>query len=194
MLIEKPLDILTDAELTLSELQFLLNSSMKTAPVCGPACDVYTEKRCDKNCEDAASFLSSDIDYPLEEIIAPLAFEIKRMGVYEPCWSCEGHLGLDGELWKLPMVWFYTNSMTYVRVMSQAIKEMYYQKKISNEWIVVVTHSNADNAAICFSLEPDKSYEKPNLESLQQDVKNIADLIVNMVGVEAQRLSSTINK
>ena len=193
MLIKEPVDLPSNTDVARAELEFLLNLAMKSSPVCGSDCNLYKEKTCDKTCSDAPHFLSSDKSYPLEKVITPLVFEVKRLGVYEPCWSCEGHLGLDGELWKLPMVWFYTSSMIYVRILAQAVKEMYYQKKISNEWVVVVTHSNVDNPAICFSLEPDKSFEKPSLESLHQDVINMAELLVNMVRNEAQRLITTIN-
>lgn len=194
MLIQKPIELEVDADATLNELRYLLTEAMKEAPVCCSDCELYKDKPCEKNCTDAAEMLTSEKGYPLESKITPLVFELKRLGVYEPCWSCEGHLGLDGELWKLPMVWFYANSMIYVRVLSQAIKELFYQKEIANEWVVIVTHANSDSPAICFSLQPDKGYEKPDLDSLQNDISTIAERLVDVVKIETRRLISTINK
>ncbi len=49
--------------------------------------------------------LSSDPEsHPLESRIAPLVYELKRLEVFDPCWSCAGHNGTDGALWKIPRV------------------------------------------------------------------------------------------
>lgn len=193
MLINKAVSLSADAGETKKELLFLLNSATLHAPVCSPECELHRDTGCDKNCGSAAELLSSEKGYPLEDKITPLVFEIKRMGVFEPCWSCEGHLGLDGKLWKLPMIWFYAKSMVHIRVLSDALKELHHNKTILNEWVIAVTHSDADNPSTCLSLRPERVLEAQDLTSLHQDIKNMEENLVGVVRSVAQKLVNKLN-
>ena len=54
---------------------------------------------CEATCPEAPKALTSDpVNYPIETGIVSLVFEMKRLGIFEPCWSCEGHLGPAGDL------------------------------------------------------------------------------------------------
>jgi len=65
--------------------------------------------------------MTTDANFPIESGIAPLVFELKRLGVFEPCWSCEGHNDPGGNLWKIPRVWFYCDSV--VQVLGKTLRE-----------------------------------------------------------------------
>jgi hypothetical protein len=193
MLVGKAKKLSVDADEIRNELKFLMDSAALSEPICNPDCTIYNDTGCQKNCLSAPKYLSSDVEYPLEKKVAPLAFELKRMGVFEPCWSCEGHLSADGKLWKLPRVWLYVHSIVHVRVLSLALKEMFINGILENEWGVVVTYSNVDNPSTCFSLQPEGAMELKDLNSLHKDLENMATKLVGMVRYEAQILINKVN-
>ena len=107
----------TDRSLTRREdLRQLMKSGSAGVPVCAPDCPAASPARCSRNCPDVPNMMSSDPQYPLENGIAPLAYELKRLEAFQPCWSCEGHYGSGGPgdgLWKKPSVWFYCDSVVH---------------------------------------------------------------------------------
>ena len=148
-------------------------------PVCGSNCPDYDPAvGCHRFCQAAPLRLSSDPTSPLEPLIAPLTFELKRLGVFHPCWSCEGHNDQAGQLWKLPRVWFYAHSVVHIRALGEALDRLFIDKRVSARWRVVLTHSDADNPDTTFSLEPEPAAEQ-RLSDLQADARAIAE------GVEA---------
>jgi hypothetical protein len=83
----------------------LEGSAGKPAP-CVPTCPLDQPRDCSRHCPNIPQALSSDPENnPIEISIAPLVFEGNRLGVFDTCWSCEGHNGPDGKLWKMPKVW-----------------------------------------------------------------------------------------
>ena len=131
--------------------------------ICGARCTLVCPQcgstacrcTCSPQCAEAPRALSSDPDrYPIEPAVLPLVFEMKRIGLFEPCWSCEGHLGTDGALWKLPRVWFYCDSMAHLRLLADLLDALEFSHRLAVRWQVVVTFSNADNPHTTFSLEP----------------------------------------
>ena len=141
-------------------------------PVCRPSCSHYDSKiGCNHQCAGIALHLSSETErYPLEPKIAPLAFEIKRLGVFVPCWSCEGHDHQQGGLWKKPRVWFYSDSGVHVRALTDAINELNTAHKLSTLWGIVLTHSEIDNPSTTFSIEPLEPDNEPGVAPLHQDL------------------------
>ncbi len=70
--------------------------------------------------------MSCDPDHhPIEPAVLPLVFAMKRQGTFQPCWSCEGHLGLDGTLWKIPRIWFYARSLVAARLLTEGLGDLY---------------------------------------------------------------------
>jgi len=123
--------------------------------------------------------LTSDPNFPIETLIAPLAFELKRLGVFKPCWSCEGHNDHAGELWKIPRVWFYGDSVVHVRLLSDVLKELEIDGRLQTPWQVRLTFSDEDNPATTFSLEPETgSGPELSLDALQEDVKVLTQYLV----------------
>jgi hypothetical protein len=164
------------------ELQRARELGPLPGPVCCSGCPEYDPARgCDRNCPFAPSRLSSEAEkYPLETLIAPLVFELKKLGVFLPCWSCEGHNDANGALWKIPRVWFYSDSVVHLRVLDNAVNALFLNQRISIPWGVALIFSHPENLDTTFSLEP-KVYEKKSyLADLQSDLKIITE---NLTGL-----------
>ncbi len=177
------------------ELGEILHGGMDGVPVCAPDCPKAGAARCSRHCPDIPRVLSSDPEnHPLEGRIAPLAYELKRLEVFDPCWSCEGHNDAEGALWKIPRVWFYCRSVVHLRVLADALKELHLDRRLSVQWRVVLTFSDGDNADTTFSLEPDalapsRRAPRSPLAALQRDVETIAEHLREVVFNEALKLS-----
>ncbi|MEE8332841.1 MAG: hypothetical protein V3R85_03250 [Alphaproteobacteria bacterium] len=162
-------------------------------PQCGStACQC----ECSPDCPDASSMLSAEPDqYPVEPGITPLVFEMKRLGLFTPCWSCEGHLRPDRSLWKMPSVWFYCDSMVHVRLLSQGLSNLRTARALSAPWHVAVTFSDADNPETTFALEPSRAGdEKLSLPALQKDAGVIARALNKMMNEEGRTLQREAGK
>lgn len=116
--------------------------------------------------------LSSNTASPLEPLISPLTFELKRLGVFHPCWSCEGHNDGAGRR-KLPRVWFYADSVVHIRALGEALDRLFMEKRVWARWRVVLTYSDADNPDTTFSLELKPSGDRQPLSDLQADARAI---------------------
>lgn len=166
--------------------------------ICGPGCRTVCPKcgstacqcMCSMHCPECPGALSSDREhYPVEPAILPLVFEMKRLDMFWPCWSCEGHLHPDGSLWKVPRVWFYCNSMIHVRLLSNGVSALKLSGKLSAPWQVIVTFSDDDNPDTTFSLEPTlQPGVVHELTGLQKDVAVIAGALDTMIPEHARKL------
>lgn len=156
-----------------------------------PSCGATNcQCRCSAACPDAPAMMSEDpVKEPIEPAVAPLVFAMKRLELFQPCWSCEGHTGLDGSLWKLPKVWFYTRSLVGVRLLSDGIKELEHSRQLAGRWHIAVTFSDRDNVDTTFSLEPVAPLaEGVRLADLQNDLTIMARSLPGMIGNQANRL------
>ena len=156
----------------------------------GADCPRAGLERCSRHCPDIPRVLTSDPEnHPLESRIAPLVYELKRLEVFDPCWSCEGHNGADGALWKIPRVWFYCRSVVHLRVLADALEQLHLDHRLNVPWRIVLTFSDGDNADTTFSLEPSPAASRPLLAPLQRDVDTIAQHLRDLVFDEARKLS-----
>lgn len=144
-------------------------------PVCTDNCPAYNPSvGCHRLCQKAPLFLSSEPDsYPLDILVSPLVFEIKKLGIFEPCWSCEGHNDPSGNLWKIPRIWFYANSVVHIRVLADAIMQIYTKIGLNTKWVVEITHSDNDNPDTTFSLHPKIENDDIDLKKLQADLETV---------------------
>ena len=112
--------------------------------------------RCHRFCPAAPRRLSSEGERgPVEPLVAPLVFELKKLGVFYPCWSCEGHEDQNGQVRNIPRVWFYADSVVHIRGLAEAINGLRNAGRLAARWQIVLTHSDADNPDTTFSLEPE---------------------------------------
>ncbi len=169
----------------------------QTCAVICPGCgSTGCQCACSAHCPEAPRALSSDPDkYPVEPGIMPLVFEMKRLDMFRPCWSCEGHLHPDGSLWKVPRVWFYCDSMVHIRLLADGLKDMESSGLIRAPWQVVVTFSDSDNPETTFSVEP-AQFPGSNfrLPMLQKDVAAIAGSLREMMTTLGKNLQHDTRK
>jgi len=110
----------------------------------------------------------------VEPLVAPLVFELKRLGVFYPCWSCEGHADQTGKLRTIPRVWFYADSVVHIRGLAEAVNRLFNEHRLSARWNVIVTYSDADNPDTTFSLEPQATTEF-SLNGLHGDLRVMSE-------------------
>ena len=131
--------------------------------------------RCHRFCPAAPRRLSSEGERgPVEPLVAPLVFELKKLGVFYPCWSCEGHEDQNGQVRNIPRVWFYADSVVHIRGLAEAINGLRNAGRLAARWQIVLTHSDADNPDTTFSLEPEPATED-SLHSLQNDLRVMSE-------------------
>ena len=169
-----------------ADLEKASSAGVNEGRICSPECDAVCPSCsstscaccCSSDCAHIPAVLTSDPNFPIETMIAPLAFELKRLGVFEPCWSCEGHNDHDDKLWKIPRVWFYCDSVVHVRLLSDVLKELEIDELINGPWQVRLTFTDEDNPATTFSLEPEIGPgPELSLKILQEDVKAITQYL-----------------
>lgn len=143
-------------------------------PVCDPRCPDYRNSTgCHRYCAAAPSRLSSEGDRgPVEPLVAPLVFEIKKLGVFYPCWSCEGHADQAGHTFKIPRVWFYSDSVVHIRALTDAVSRLFLERRLAVRWNVTLTYSDPANPDTTFSLEPESA--EASLSELQGDLRVLA--------------------
>ena len=164
-------------------------------PGCKAVCPTCPSTICNCNCSrdrpDIPVKMTTDANFPIESSVAPLVYELKRMGIFEPCWSCEGHNDQNGKLWKIPRVWFYCASAVKVRVLSDVLKNLKIKERITAPWQVSLTYSEEDNPAARFSLEPvigpDSLF---TLDDLRHDIKVISEFLHSGMLETAGRLAA----
>lgn len=154
-----------------------------SCPTCGSTSCLCN---CGPDCEQAPRMLSSEPEnFPIEDGIVPLVYALYDMEIGMPCWSCEGHLGLDGKIGKLPQVWFYVLHQAYPDLLAKFLWQLHFKGKIQNPWNVsVVTAGNATDTT--FSIAPDTSGDPLDLGKLRQDIKVIGERLYEDIAVLAR--------
>lgn len=191
MRIERRHDIARETRTTDHSLEEMANAAIQTGPVCASECARAGTCPCTRDCPHISETLSSDPqNFPIEKRVAPLAFEIKKLGVFTPCWSCEGHNDAEGVMRNAPAVWFYAHSVTHVRILGDAVADMLYDKRLSSPWQVRLTFSDPGNLSAAFSLEPVPGAS--NLSALQRDLTHIAEDIDWRVSSRIKALKRSI--
>jgi hypothetical protein len=136
--------------------------------------------------------LSSDpANEPLEAGIAPLVYQLKKLGVFQPFWSCEGHYGPDGDLWKSPRVWFFSNNVVHTRVLAEVLSELRLRNAIVCRWQVALAFCEPHNSGAAFALEPMPD-ERASLGQLQSDARRIARSLPDMLEEQITRIERAL--
>ena len=158
--------------------------------ICSQCGSLDCQCDCSPNCPEVPLALSIDPEHhPIEPRITPLVFEMKCLGMFRPCWSCEEHLHPNGSFWKVPRVWFYCDSTVHVRILADALANLKCAKKLSNKWQVLVTFSDSDNPETTFSLGRLMTAEsRPSLPAMQKDVVQIVRSLHAMMPDKARPL------
>lgn len=178
---------LLDRERIRQDLQRLL---AQPTPVESPPCSGCTQHvpvSCSSRCGQAPQSLSSEPEnYPVETNVVPLVFELSATRLMQPCWSCEGHLNPDGELWKLPQVSFYASSPIFPQLLIKHISALEMRKQLAYPWHVVLS-DYGQTWETTYTLEPNLNREhKVHLGNLQRDLNTLADHLSDKLKALAQ--------
>lgn len=188
----------------LDELVGLMDAAVTDRKICGGHCRIPCPVHrsitcgcaCSRTCPEIAAMLSSEgAAYPVEPAVAPLVLELSRLRVYRPNWSCEGHDNRQGQLWKLPQVWFYCDSVLCVRLLAETVRHMKVKCGLASHWGVTLSHSDADNPETTFSLEPildPFAVGQPTLKQLHGDLATLAERLYDQVLLRGCQLYADI--
>lgn len=167
----------------IAELEHLLAQpfykEVRPCPGCNEPCPCSASKsctcQCSSECAHAPFVMSSDPErYPIERNIVGLVFELNCLRVCPPYWSCEGHQFPNGELLRVPQVWFYSRSMIYPKLIGDYVTNLHIQGKISCPWHICLAYSD-DSLETGFKIEPDVvGIKKPDIDVMQSDAEIIS--------------------
>ena len=185
----------------LSDLQDFIDSpEVKEERVCegcvAPcSCSASHECACDcsEYCPMVAKQMSSDPDrYPIEAAIIPLVFAFGSLRIMQPCWSCEGHLNNRGEITHFPRVWFYSHSVSYVKLLSVYLTNLKFKKQLAYDWEITVLPYN-DSPETTFCLKPTIEAGIPDLFRMRKDciaiASNLRTKLLDLAREEFRKLS-----
>ena len=197
MKIERPEKTPLEKQEIFDQLAKVSNPPALTGRVCDPSCEAVCQVcastdclcACTPDCPHIPAVLTDDPNFPIENKIAPLAFELKRLKVFRPCWSCEGHNDNAGKMWKVPRIWFYCDSVVYVRLLSDGLRELEIEERLEVSWLVRVTFSDNDNPLTSFAMEPETgNVSYTPLASFQKDIETITECIYDRMTEKAKAL------
>ena len=195
MHIIKPNEQFLDVERLRSDLEAFINQpGPSEVPPC-PGCTDHVSTLCSAGCPDAPKALSIEPErYPVEPKVVPLVYELMSTHVLMTCWSCEGHMGADGKLWKVPMVSFYSASAIYPKLLLKHIETLTYKKALSYRWQIVLSDF-AQTPGVTYSVQPELSLiDDVHLGQLQQDLGIIADDALLKLKSIAKRMLVDLDK
>jgi len=154
---------------------------------------VWNRAKCSAECEHASYALSEEPErYPIEQHVVPLVFELTSMRLVKTCWSCEGHLDIDGELWKVPQVSFYTTKPIYSQLLCNYLARLFWRKKLNYQWEVVLTNFGR-TWDVTYTIKCDMSRVKnPSISLMQEDLVNMAKDLSENIKEDARTLIKDI--
>ena len=191
MKINKPGDNILDKESLRRELMaFIDPPASQDEPPC-PNCISYVVSECAPSCSRAPKALSADPEnHPLEPKVVPISFEMASSGVFQTCWSCEGHIDQAGKLWKFPQVSFYVGAPVYAQILLRYINSLANEGKLSYAWHVLVSDYGPLNG-VTYTLQPNLQLQaEVHLGKLQQDLLTVSqNMVANLKAIAKELLS-----
>ncbi len=190
MKLSQPLKVPENERQMIQDLELLMDQpsykELRPCQGCEKPCTCSQSFSCTCMCQPECGFaplqMSSEPgQYPIEPKIIFLVFGFNCLRICTPYWSCEGHLFTDGKLFRVPQVWFYSQSTLYPKIINEYIHNLKIRKAINYPWHICLTFSE-NKLETGFSLEPDLKYMvNPDLLIMQKDVKVIAEHFVDGV-------------
>ena len=158
-------------------------------------CEEHKAYQCSPKCPEAPRSLSIEPDrYPLEAKVVPFVFALRTMRLMQTCWSCEGHMNPEGEIWKTPQISFYSTSSIYPKLLINHIGRLKSEKKLAYEWRIVLSDYGQKPWAVTYTVEPIlESVDPPRLGALQGDLLKIGEDLADHIANEARSLLRQIS-
>lgn len=192
MEISRPKADFTSIGETIAELEQLLLAIQTPQVQPCPHCQQGQDRRCHWQCQDAPWALSSDpAAHPIEPRLLRLVFELNILGVFQPCWSCQGHADSRGALHRLPQIFFYCARPLYAQLLHEHVEHLHHGGHLCGPWQIALA-SLGQSLGVTYVLQP-APYERPlpELAALQQDLEIIGDTLASRLRVVAEaRLAS----
>lgn len=163
-------------------------------PNCKDVANVVSIKgKCSSGCEHAPLALSEDPErYPIEDNVVPLVFELTSMRLVQTCWSCEGHLDINNEIWKLPQVSFYSIKPIYSQLLCNYLARLFWRKRLNYPWEVVLTNFG-QTWDVTYTIKCDLSrVKKPDISLMQDDLVEMAEGLSEAIKEDAKALIQDI--
>lgn len=151
------------------EMSQLAGCDRLCGPVCQPECPWEASHPCTPSCPHAPLALTSDSEFPIEQGVLPLVFELKASRAYEPVWSCEGHYGPDNKLRRLPGVWFCCESLAHTRALAEVISDLCFETRSSTAWHISLCCPDNSSGNTIFKIAPEAAPDA-RLEPLHKDM------------------------
>lgn len=144
---------------------------------------------CSPDCPEAPRQMSSDPEnHPIEKNIVPMVYALHDLGVFEPCWSCEGHADASGRLRRPPQVWFYARSIVYPDLVSSCLAGLHHARELTQPWTVNVVCWDHEMPDTTFSIEPRLGLgDESRLDALRRDARTIGRSLVPLMDEHARR-------
>lgn len=180
MKIAAPSDGITNRTQAIGELEEFLQKIQRPltqpCPNCTNPAQAGNPDVCNWQCAAAPRALSSEPDnHPIESNAVKIVFELRQLGLFEPCWSCEGHLDPSGQIYRLPQVSFYCANPMYVVILHEHVDLLHYSKHLHAFWHIAMT-SLGQKMGVTYLLEPLLKEDTPiSLDELQEDLHHIGD-------------------
>ena len=189
MRIPKPKQDCSQETEVLDDLERLVQQPLASASPPCPSCRNFRPGSCSARCADAPRALSIEPDrYPIETSVVPIVYELNVLRLVQTCWSCEGHMDAEGNLWKVPQVSFYSASPVFVQLLAARIAGLRQAKQLGYEWHIAFS-SYGDSSVPTYTLEPRfRPTDEARLGVLQQDLKVIGENL----SIEIRRAASEL--
>ena len=175
-----------------------LEKAGRPCPECAVACPCSGSSSCacacSPSCREARRQLSSEPEkFPIEAGIRPLVYALNTITGCQTIWSCEGHEGPDGGLYRLPAVWFYPGGDGGGRpqllplLLSDHLAHLERAGKLSCRWQIRIG-SWSRQPVIAYGLEPHGHPDSPvSLKRLHNDIEVIASRLAHGLRQAAER-------
>lgn len=175
--------------------KLILQPSAVQSPPCSNCQQTQDERSdCSPQCSNAAEALSEDPDkFPIEDNIVPLVFELTTMRLVQTCWSCEGHVSIDGKITKMPQISFYTEKPLYAQLISKHLSKLFWQKKLQYPWEITLS-DYGQTLELTYTIKCDIScVDEPNLQIMHQDLNAMGENLSSEIKAYAQELLKQLN-
>jgi len=175
----------------ISELAHLIEQPSATQDPPCPRCQKpdRNNSECSYTCENAAEALSEEPNqFPIEENVVPLVFELTTLRLMQTCWSCEGHASIDGEILKLPQISFYTEKPFYAQLISKYLSRLFWRKELQYPWEIMLSdYGQTLEATYTIKCNLDH-IENPVLQIMHQDLNAMSKDFSTQIKNYAQEL------
>ena len=178
----------------------LSDSSLRPCNNCNEICKTCGSSKCTCHCtllcpKSSGNLSSDSVLYPIESGIMPLVYCFNYMNICETCWSCEGHNDSNGNLAKLPQIWFYTDSFMLLRVIDDCLSLLSATSQLMVSWQLCTTSTAKSSKQNTFALKPDLNLVNGvELRNLHKDVIVIAKNFPEMIKKSSTDYINILNK